>query len=408
MRILLATHARGAVGGVESYVRGTVPELIRRGHQLAAIFEHGYESAGARPDPYAGCLEWRLDDLPLAGLAAAARAWNPDLIWTHGLQSAALEDALLEIAPAVLFSHNYDGTCATGLKLRQWPHPSPCGRVMGPGCAVVNFTRRCGTLRPARFAAGWQRQRQRLQSLPLYRRVMVGSRHLAEEYRRHGVPADRLRPVVYPLQGQRGPAPAPRATPPAEIVMLARLTAAKGGRELLLALPEAQRRLRRSLHLTLAGDGPERAPLAALAQRLGLDVVFPGWIEGEERRRRLAGADLLATPSIWPEPYGMVGMEAAGWGVPAVAFAVGGIPEWLEAGRNGELAPGNPPTPTGLAAALVRALESVEHWNALRLGAWEFTARLDLSQHVDRLESIFAEALAAPAARTAACGGTGA
>ena len=48
---------------------------------------------------------------------------------------------------------------------------------------------------------------------------------------------------------------------------------------------------------------------------------------------------LLVVPSVWPEPFGSVGMAAARCGVPAAAFAVGGIPQWLHDGVNGHLAP---------------------------------------------------------------------
>ena len=61
----------------------------------------------------------------------------------------------------------------------------------------------------------------------------------------------------------------------------------------------------------------------------------------------MASADLLVVPSLWPEPFGLVGLEGARSRLPAAAFAVGGIPDWLRSGVNGYLAPGDPPTPAG-------------------------------------------------------------
>ena len=58
-------------------------------------------------------------------------------------------------------------------------------------------------------------------------------------------------------------------------------------------------------------------------------VASPGWLNGDERWRALAEATLLAIPSSWPEPFGLVGLEAGALGIPAVAFDVGGIREWL-------------------------------------------------------------------------------
>ena len=50
-----------------------------------------------------------------------------------------------------------------------------------------------------------------------------------------------------------------------------------------------------------------------------------------------AGAVLVAVPSLWPEPFGLVGLDAAALGRPAIAFDVGGIGEWLTDGVNGKL-----------------------------------------------------------------------
>ena len=66
---------------------------------------------------------------------------------------------------------------------------------------------------------------------------------------------------------------------------------------------------------------------------------------------------LLVVPSVWPEPFGSVGMAAARYGVPAAAFAVGGIPQWLHDGVNGHLASATPPTSASLADAVIRCLE---------------------------------------------------
>jgi glycosyltransferase involved in cell wall biosynthesis len=96
-------------------------------------------------------------------------------------------------------------------------------------------------------------------------------------------------------------------------------------------------------------------------------------------------ADVLAVPSVWPEPFGMVGVEAGGVGLPSVAFAVGGIPDWCEPGVSGELAPGNPPTSEGFADALVRALADAGHHARLREGAWRMARRFNAGRHVDAL-----------------------
>ena len=75
-------------------------------------------------------------------------------------------------------------------------------------------------------------------------------------------------------------------------------------------------------------------------------------------------------PSVWPEPFGLVGPEAGAAGLPAVAFSVGGIPEWLKDGVNGILAKGNPPRATGLATAIVQVFADPTRYLELRRGAF--------------------------------------
>src|SRR5207248_7749720 len=115
----------------------------------------------------------------------------------------------------------------------------------------------------------------------------------------------------------------------------------KGGHHLIEALPRAAAALGRRLTLVVAGDGPEEARLEALARRRGVPAEFRGWVTAAEREALTRGVDLLAVPSLWPEPFGLVGIEAGCVGVPAAAYAAGGIPDWLTPGAAGEAAPGD-------------------------------------------------------------------
>jgi len=78
--------------------------------------------------------------------------------------------------------------------------------------------------------------------------------------------------------------------------------------------------------------------------------------------------------------------------VPAAAFDVGGISQWLKAGISGHLAPGNPPTPAGLAAAIVRCLADPGHYASLRRGAVEVSAQFTMDRHLSDLESVLGQA----------------
>ena len=98
---------------------------------------------------------------------------------------------------------------------------------------------------------------------------------------------------------------------------------------------------------------------------------------------------LLVVPSVWPEPFGSVGMAAARHSVPAAAFAVGGIPQWLHEGVNGHLAPGSPPAAAGLADAVVKCLEEPQHYEELSLGARHMAATFTMEKHLPELFRVF-------------------
>ena len=90
--------------------------------------------------------------------------------------------------------------------------------------------------------------------------------------------------------------------------------------------------------LLLVGDGPERADAAAEADRLGLEdrVIFLG--KQDTVAELLACSDLFLLPSA-SESFGLAALEAMASGTPVVATQVGGLPEVIDDGVTGLLAP---------------------------------------------------------------------
>ena len=374
MRILIANWSCRRTGGTETYLGQIMSRLGGRGHAVGFCFE--VDEPDGRPlIPLPdGALRVPLrPDVPRA--LATIRSWRPDVVYAHGLLEPDVEAAVLELAPAVFAAHSYYGTCISGEKTHKFPIIRPCSRRFGPACLALYYPRRCGGLSPLTMVTAYDRQRRRLALLRRYGCVVTVSAHMATEFLRHGVAGGRVftlphygaadeDQVVETRTGRLSPGA------PFRIAFVGRMDRLKGGRVLLDALPRVHAGSGRALQLTFAGDGPvreswERHAHLLVSQVPGICVEFAGWLGKDALASHLAAADAVVMPSLWPEPFGLVGPEANRHGVPVVAFATGGIPEWLHDGVNGCLAPGDPPTAAGLAEALLRCVRSLESSDAL-------------------------------------------
>ncbi len=414
MRIAIATWSRRKVGGVETYLSSIIPGLENAGCDLAFLSELDQPANRERITLPAGVPAWCVSELGAECALTALREWHPDVIYSHGLLDPDLEDRLLAISPAVFFAHGYYGTCISGAKTFKFPVIAPCNRQFGWQCLMHFYPHRCGGWSPLTMVREYRRQSKRLRVLPRYKAIVTFSGHMACEYIKHGFSAGRIH-VLSPIQNGHasngshqiaatGPGSMQREILPVHkssltdsrgrpfwrLLFLGRMDRLKGGRIFLDALPQVAASLDRPLRVTFAGDGPDRNAWERLAARAkfqnhGLEIEFVGWLEGQQRDALLAGSDLLVIPSQWPEPSGRVGLEAGARGIPSVAFALGGIPEWLSDGVNGFLAPGNPPTAAGLSEAIVRALHDPQTHASLRQGALERARELSLRGHLMQL-----------------------
>lgn len=147
--------------------------------------------------------------------------------------------------------------------------------------------------------------------------------------------------------------------------------------------------------LRLAGDGPARRDLEALADELGVAaaVDLVGWVPPDDLPAFLAAATIVLMPSRWEEAFGLVALQAAQVGRPVVASRVGGLPEVVEDGVTGTLVPAE--DPVALAGAVLALLadpaEAVRRGDAARGRARTVFA---FDRHVDEYLALYAELLA--------------
>ncbi len=160
------------------------------------------------------------------------------------------------------------------------------------------------------------------------------------------------------------------------LAMVGRLVPRKGTAWFLrTCLPRLLARFPECL-VAVAGDGPERQEIRAIARDLPHAVHVLGRCTARERDMLFSAADLFIAPMRPipddPEGFGLVAMEAAAAGLPSVGVAVGGLAEAVVPGVTGVLAEAE--APDALLAAIETLLMDDERRRALRATASDFAA----------------------------------
>ena len=323
-------------GGPATHLHGLLPALQRRGHEVSALAFGEAGSAGPYP----------LTRIPRRGLVAswlryrraATRLWpGHDVAYVHGF-GLPLPAGLRPRVGKIVADQAWERAVNRG-----WVPPTTDVEAFRTG--------RHGVLARLNRAL-YYREARRLD------RVVVPSQYLRRVVTAWGVDPARVT-VVYNAVDPAGPAPvASRAGAraalglPDEPVLLTvcRLTAAKGV-DLVI---RAAARLATG-QVVVAGDGPARPGLEALARRLGLGgrVCVLGYVPRERLPLYYRAADYTLLYSGY-EGLSHVLLESLRAGTPVIASDRGGNGEVVRHGENGFLVPY--PDPDALATALERAL----------------------------------------------------
>ncbi len=165
---------------------------------------------------------------------------------------------------------------------------------------------------------------------------------------------------------------------PFRLLFVGRLVERKGVHYLLDALGAVRERV--EVRLDVVGEGSMRRALEERASSLGLrhHVTFHGFVSDDELAERYRSADAFVLPATYDakgdvEGLGVVLIEAAGFGLPLIGTAAGGIPDIVKHDETGLL------VPPGDVEALAEAVEALavdrERSRALGRGAREHVER---------------------------------
>lgn len=337
----------GFLGGIERHAHDLTRGLAERGHELTLVYG---DLEGRQRQRFAEPFARTLPRSRARELHRGAGAPSVDVVYVHRATSASdLED--FGTLPVIVVSHDHDLTCVRSHRYLPLSH-DPCHRAPGLACVrhgcVVVRDRDPETRLPVALKSPYA-LRRRLRGLAARAPLVSCSGYVRGQLVRAGVDAERTH-VIHPIPPED---PRPLAPPPSvpRLVVAGNLLRGKGVDIAIAAMAH----LGPEVELTVVGDGPSRASLERQASREAPGrVVFAGWVPPSEISAHYDEASVVVVPSRWPEPFGMVGIEAMRRARPVVAAGHGGIEEWAAGTRGARMfTPGDARSLAAAARALL-------------------------------------------------------
>ncbi len=381
--VLELGRALDARGHAVSYFGMDHPDNVVRGPHVAVVRQRDYRQPGAAAVRDAASMLYSFAARRTFG--AFLDRVHPDVVHLHNIYHQ-LTPSILDAArergiPLIMTLHDYKLVCPRYDMLR---HGMPCDACVEAGpVACVRYRCAAGSWGASLLLAAEAALHRIRGSYDAVARFIVPSRFLGRVLERAGFDPARLRHVPnFASRAHVVPVPSTR-----RFVYVGRLSPEKG----ILTLLRAAARIGQG-ELVLCGTGPLAAEVERWARAAPPGrVVCRGHLAAADVAAEVDAARFVVAPSEWFENAPFAVLEAMAAGRAVLTTPLGGLPELIEDGVEGELVP--PGDEVAWAGALERALEDPER--ASRMGAAARRRAIEsfaLETHVDRIESVYAEA----------------
>jgi glycosyltransferase involved in cell wall biosynthesis len=403
MKILHVNKFLYRRGGAESYMLDVAALQTERGHDVAffgmahpenrrSAFEGHFPPYLSFDPPPKSPLDkarvaGRLLYSPAArrGIEKVLEEFAPDIVHLHNIYhqlSPSILQPLRELrVPAVMTLHDYKLACPTYLFLDKG---EVCEACLG-GHFYQAVLKRCnrGSLIASSLNALELTLHTATKAYSPINLFACPSRFVALKMTEAGVFPDRLRHIPNFVDATTI---ATKKHPGGGVVYAGRLASEKGVDTLIAAAAAI------GAPVDIAGAGPEAPAYEALARSSGATSVrFRGHLPPQELHRLIRSAAVVVVPSRCYENQPLIVLESMACGVPVVASEVGGLPELITAGVDGELVPPN--DADALAASLQRLLGDPRRTYEMgRVGRAKIEVQFSAEKHLQRLQELYAEA----------------
>jgi glycosyltransferase involved in cell wall biosynthesis len=371
-------------GGVGAHVIASAALLAKRRIDVTVLT--GLIDSDTRIDGVRLCERGELfnNDASVENRLGDALSLDPDVIHLHQIDDPAIVDALRVRAPVVISAHGYTA-CTSGVYY--FRPGQECTRAHGPGCVPNLIARGCAHARnPASLPSRYIQATKGVEALRRADLAVSYSSFVDRHLAANGIARRAVVPYFPTMACRAGSGHATRR----RVVFAGRIVAPKGVGVLVRAARDVD------AEFVICGDGRALQAMRRLARRVGVQgrVTFTGWLDAAELAGQLAEASVVAVPSVWPEPFGLVGIEGFAAGRPAVATATGGIRDWLQDGVSGLcVAPGDARELAGALNRLLADPDTQERMGAA--GKRVVDARFSPQRHLATLLAAYADARSA-------------
>lgn len=259
-------------------------------------------------------------------------------IFIHSVSEPRLIKELYDLGlPLIRFVHEPRMFCPGHSKYLLNTHEICC-RPFGLHCVGSAYLQRCAPRNPITLTKALSNSLfEKKSSSKFYSLVVCMSEYIFKQLSDSQFEMKNVQIIPYFVQGEIGKI---EANGKKKVAYAGRLIEHKG---VHIALQAIAPLLRQDPHLTfeIIGSGMKgyENHLRELCFKLGISdqVKWLGWMNQNAVKKHIGGSTVLVFPSVYPEAFGIVGIEAMSLGKPVVAFDVGGVSSWLEHEKTGFL-----------------------------------------------------------------------
>lgn len=261
-----------------------------------------------------------------------------DVINVHKCFDTAFIDYFTKKLPVIKSVHNPELICPGTEKFLRISEV-PCEKKFGLHCFKDIYTEHCANRHPKRVIASWKYINHAIDKAQYkFGIILVMSNYMKDILVQGGILDSKI--IVNPYFTESNECNYDLSENRINLLFIGRLTNSKGPHFAIEAVKDILLQSE-NVFLEIIGDGEMRGLLENKCKEFGISskVIFHGWKNKDFINIRLKSCYLAIFSSIYPEAFGIVGIEAMMAGKPVVAFDVGGVSTWLNDAVTGYLLP---------------------------------------------------------------------